>query len=311
MKTKMERGKLKIPPESRGMRTDRFLAGKLSEYSRAYLQKLIKNGNVLADGKAVTSPKAPLRATEITIDFPEEKTMKLMGENIPLEILFEDDGIMVINKPPGMVVHPAAGNWSGTLVNALIGRDDEFLEEMTGDGLRPGIVHRLDKDTSGCLVAAKNPRSKYRLSAMFQARKIEKIYAALTYGCPPLEQGRVETLIGRHPVKRKKMAVVERNGRNAVTLYRVLKRGHLRGFPVAFTEVRILTGRTHQIRVHMAYKKAPVLGDAIYGGRQKISAPRQMLHAWKLKFKHPLTGHPLSFESPFPEDFSGLLSEMK
>lgn len=286
-----------------GERLDHFLACAVPEYSRSFFQKLIKSGKVKYGSVDSPETKCTVRKdVKVSIDMPVEEKKNLTGEDIPLDVIYEDDDMLVVNKAPGMVVHPAAGNWDGTVVNALLGRDEEFAEKME-DGSRPGIVHRLDKDTSGCLIIAKNPSAQFQLAKLFQERKIKKTYAAIVCGVPPKNEDKIITKIGRHSVNRKKMAVVHKGGRLAVTKYEVVKRGKIEKVPVSLLEVQIETGRTHQIRVHLAYKHLPILGDRVYGGKQDIEAPRQMLHAWKIAFPHPKTGEMMEIEAPFPEDF--------
>lgn len=233
------------------------------------------------------------------------------AEHIPLDILYEDDALLVINKPAGMVVHPAAGNYTGTVVNALLGRDQEILEEFDeADSMRPGIVHRLDKDTSGCLVIAKNGNAMHKLSRSFADREVSKTYMAIVAPAPKVMAAEIRTQIGRNPGNRKKMAVVRSGGRDAVTIFNVVRRGKIGPNSAALLKVRILTGRTHQIRVHMSHYGSPIIGDALYGGNSRIAAPRQMLHAWKLSFPHPVTKEMLSFESPFPADFQEYMDQI-
>ena len=253
---------------------------------------------------------------KIGINWPVEHNCEVpMGESFCYNILFEDNDLIVIDKPTGIVVHPAAGNWDGTVVNALIGRNDDFIEKFAGETdklimQRPGIVHRLDKDTSGCLVIAKNILSRQRLSASFASRNVKKTYSALSYGVPAQNRGKITTLIGRHPINRKKMAVVHKNGKEAITLYKVEKMGIIDGVSVALLNVNILTGRTHQIRVHLAHIKLPVLGDKVYGGNQKLIAPRQMLHAREIVFPHPVTKKSISVTCPYPDDFQYYLNQL-
>jgi 23S rRNA pseudouridine1911/1915/1917 synthase len=293
-----------------GERLDHFLACAIPEYSRSFFQKLIKGGKIKYGSDDCPETKCTVRkGVNISIEMPEEKKKNLTGEDIPLDVIYEDEDMLVVNKAPGMVVHPAAGNWDGTVVNALLGRDGEFAEKLE-DGSRPGIVHRLDKDTSGCLIIAKNPASQFQLAKLFQERKIKKTYAALVCGFPPKNKEKIITKIGRHPVNRKKMAVVHKNGRLAVTKYEVIKRGRIENVPVSLLEVQIETGRTHQIRVHLAYNHLPILGDKVYGGKQTVEAPRQMLHAWKISFPHPKTGELMEIESPFPDDFISTENEI-
>jgi 23S rRNA pseudouridine1911/1915/1917 synthase len=302
-----------ISPEQAGNRLDRLLAEQVTEYSRSSLQRLIKDGMVSLNGSVCTVPRTLLASGDLLrLEIPPEKSLEIQAEDIDLEIIFEDESMLVINKPPGMVVHPAAGNWSGTVVNALLGRDENFQDNLkNSDNFRPGIVHRLDKDTSGCLIIAKNESSMFKLAKAFADRQTSKTYAALVRGCPSPAKQQITTLIGRHPVSRKKMAVVERNGKEAVTVYNTLKTGRLHDISVSFLEVKILTGRTHQIRVHMAHCKTPILGDVVYGGKQPFEVPRQMLHAWKLSIPHPVSGEIVSFEAPIPPDFQSLLDSLK
>ena len=307
---------LVVPSDELAIRLDLFLSMKISDYSRSYLQKLIKNGSVLLNDTVKKTPKTMVSSGDkISIDWPVEDNFEIpKGEDFSYTVLFEDEDLIVIDKPSGVVVHPAAGNRNGTIVNALIGRDDSFAENLADESndilsrQRPGIVHRLDKDTSGCLVIAKNVLSKQRLSESFASREMKKTYSALTYGIPEKYTGEIKTLIGRHPVNRKKMAVVKENGKEAITLYKVDKTGKVGGISVSLLNVNILTGRTHQIRVHLAYIKSPVLGDKVYGGHQKINPPRQMLHARKIAFSHPMTGKIVSITCPYPEDFQSYLN---
>ncbi len=303
--------KLQVEAAHAGTRLDLLLAGLLPDCSRAYLQKLIKNGAVRCGDAVCTAQRLPAKTGDkIVIEIAEAESSVPVGENIALPVLYEDDSLLVINKPPGMVVHPGAGNHTGTVVNALLGRNPELADELAMDESRPGIVHRLDKDTSGCLVIAKTPQVQFKLSRSFAEREVGKTYAALVRGIPSPKTEKIVTLIGRHHTNRQKMAVTERNGKEAITIYEVLKSGHLAGVQVSMLSVRILTGRTHQIRVHMAHKGHPVLGDTVYGGTQKLKVPRQMLHAWKLSFPHPETGKIVSFEAPLPGDFSTIMDSI-
>ena len=306
-----------VNADDTGMRLDLFLSAKILDYSRSFFQKLIKNGNVSVDKIVNKIPKKTLSSGMIIdINWPIERNCEIpKGESFSYTILFEDDDLIVIDKPSGIVVHPAAGNWDGTIVNALIGRDSSFIDKFADetdvfDVQRPGIVHRLDKDTSGCLVIAKNILSRQRLSASFAARDVKKTYSALSCGVPRRFKGEITTLIGRHLVHRKKMAVVQKNGKEAITLYRVEKNGKVDGVSIAQLNVNILTGRTHQIRVHLAYIKLPVLGDKVYGGNQKLIVPRQMLHAREIAFPHPTTGKIITVVSPYPEDFECYLNQL-
>ncbi len=302
-----------ITAEEAGTRLDRCLSRLIPGSSRSYLQKLIREGMVRADGAAVDIPRYPVRAgMRIEVDLPEESSPEPSPEPFDFPILYEDDAMLVIDKPAGVVVHPAAGNPAGTVVNALLGRYPQLAEELACGNSRPGIVHRLDKDTSGCLVVARTASAQFKLSGSFAGRETAKTYLALVRGVPKRPSGELSNLIGRHPVNRKKMAVVERCGKIAITRYRTVRTGTIDGVPAALLEVRILTGRTHQIRVHLASIGYPVLGDALYGGAGVSieGLSRQMLHAWKLRVPHPVSGEAMEFTAPIPPDFKNLLDRM-
>jgi 23S rRNA pseudouridine1911/1915/1917 synthase len=233
----------------------------------------------------------------------------ISAEPFEFNILFEDQHFLVIDKPAGVVVHPAPGNHEGTVVNALIGRypsmAQDFAEE---DGSRPGIVHRLDKDSSGCLAVAKNVEAKFKLGAAFADRKTGKTYLAICRGIPRQVSGELKTLIGRHPINRQKMAIVERNGKEAHSEYRVIAQKTIDNIPLALVEVKIYTGRTHQIRVHLSSIGLPIIGDTLYGNRNCTfpGVERQMLHAWKLALPHPASGEMMTFTSPIPDDMAAI-----
>lgn len=296
-----------------GTRLDRCLSRLIPGSSRSYLQKLIKDGLVSSNGDILDIPRYPVRAgMVITVRLPEESGNEPVAEPFEFPILYEDDVMLVIDKPAGVVVHPAAGNPSGTVVNALLGRYPQLMDEMACQNSRPGIVHRLDKDTSGCLCIAKTASAQFKLSTAFASRDTSKTYIALVRGVPVKSQGEIITLIGRHPVNRQKMAVVERNGKQAITRYSLISSGIVDGAEISLLHVKILTGRTHQIRVHLASIGHPVLGDALYGGsRTAVSgADRQLLHAWKLELPHPSTGEMIRFQAPVPEDMQFIISKM-
>ena len=300
-----------VPEQFAGMRLDLCLVRFCPERSRRRIQSLIESGHVRMDGTPCTRPKTPVAAgagLEMENVPDELPPQEALPENIPLEVLYEDDSLLAINKAPGMVVHPAIGNWTGTLVNALLGRGSGSFGEM--DPLRPGIVHRLDKDTSGCLVVAKTPKALTRLSDAFAERKTAKTYLAVVYGHLIPKEGEIRTLIARHPVDRKRRAVVAEGGKEAHSAYKVVREGKIDGIPASLVEVRIFTGRTHQIRVHMSHIGHPLAGDAMYGGAKHLPAPRQMLHAWKLSLPHPETGEPLELEAPPPDDFTAYLAKL-
>ena len=302
---------LQVPGQFAGLRLDLCLARFCPDRSRRRIQRLIEDGHVRLNGAACTRCRTAVSAGD-TIEMenvPEElPPQEAEPENIPLDVLYEDDSLLAVNKAPGMVVHPAVGNWSGTLVNALLGRGSGEFGEM--DPLRPGIVHRLDKDTSGCLVVAKTPQALSRLADAFAERKTSKTYLAVVWGHPVPEEGEIRARIGRHPVDRKRRTVVKEGGKEAHSAYKVVRKGYIGGIPASLVEVRIFTGRTHQIRVHMSHIGHPLAGDEMYGGAKRLPAPRQMLHAWKLTLPHPQTGEMLSLEAPPPEDFTAFAARI-
>ena len=302
-----------VPPDAAGTRLDRCLSRLIPDSSRMYLQKLIKAGAVLCDGCRCTLPRFPVApGMHVAVTMPETvpEDAPPAPDEFDYPILYEDDWMLVIDKPAGVVVHPAAGNREGTIVNALVGRYPHWLETF-GTGSRPGIVHRLDKDTSGCLVVAKTPEAQFKLSTAFAERRTAKTYLALVRGMPVKTSGELIGMIGRHPVNRQKMALVERGGKPAVTRYRCLGGGSYHNTQVALLAVNILTGRTHQIRVHMASLGHPVLGDELYGGVRGVESPppRQMLHAWRIILPHPADGHVLTVVSPLPTPMCEALAE--
>ncbi len=297
-----------VPFELDGFRLDIALNRLMPECSRSFVQKMIKSGAVQCGDEVVTAPKSAVKnGMRITAAIPDDEPPELKAADFNFEILYEDSAMLVINKPSGVVVHPAAGNREGTVVNALLGRYPEMQERTDCDETRPGIVHRLDKDTSGCLIIARTAAAQYRLGAAFANRETEKYYLAIVRGIPKTPDGKIESLIGRHPVNRQKMAVVERNGKNALTSWTLLSDGKLPdGTAVSMLKVRIYTGRTHQIRVHLSHIGFPVLGDAVYGGAAGRTAgvERQMLHAWRLTLPHPSSGKKTTFTAPPPPDFA-------
>ena len=279
------------------LRLDQFLAKRFPEYSRSRVQQLIRSGYVRLN-EQTTRPRQIVRSGDkIDLTEPPVEKIDARPESIPLDILFEDEDIIVINKPAGLVVHPGAGQREHTLVNALL----NHCATLSGIGgkERPGIVHRLDKETSGCLVAAKNDVAHRELSKQFAARTVEKIYLALVAGELRKAAGVIEEKIGRHPVHRKRMRVTSGRGRSAKTEYRVIRSGE----QASLIECRLHSGRTHQIRVHLHHLGHEVLGDKVYAPRFAKNFPRQMLHAWKLGFHHPRTGELKNFEAPSPADF--------
>jgi 23S rRNA pseudouridine1911/1915/1917 synthase len=286
-------------------RLDAFLAAAVPEVSRSQWKSLIENRLVSVNGEPCKPNHTLRKGDAVAWSIPAEGPAEAQPEDIPLDVLFEDAAVLVLNKPPGLVVHPAAGNPAGTLLNALLFHDPIF------QGLeRAGIVHRLDKDTSGAMVVAKSEPALAELRRQFKARETEKEYLALVWGAPP-ESGRIETLVGRHPVHRKKQAVLKEGGREAVSKFQTLEQFE----ETALLQVGIETGRTHQIRVHMAHLGHPVVGDSVYGRARKNKLPqkpqRQMLHAAKLSFNHPETGKRLSFEAPLFDDMRQLLERVR
>ena len=296
----------RVLPEQAGMRLDQCAAALADGISRTRIQRAIASGNMTLNGVVCTVPRTVVaEGDELVFEIPEEPAPEhVTPERIPLNILYEDEALMVIDKPAGMVVHPAAGNYTGTVVNALLGRSREIAEEFeeTGDPFRPGIVHRLDKDTSGCLLVAKSARAMDRLCRMFAERKVMKTYAAIVAPCPKVAAAEIRTQIGRHPVNRKKMAVVQRGGKEALTRFTVMRKGRIGSVSAALLQVRILTGRTHQIRVHMNHIGHPLPGDYLYNPDYRL-IKRQALHSCRLTFCHPISGKPMDFTAPIPDDF--------
>ncbi|MFT4549598.1 MAG: 23S rRNA pseudouridine1911/1915/1917 synthase [Verrucomicrobiales bacterium] len=281
-----------------GKRLDRFLAENATELSRSRLQALIKEGAITLNSKGAKPRQSLSLGDQIVVKIPDPTPAEALPEDIPLDVLFEDEHLLVVNKDSGLVVHPAAGNWDGTLVNALLHHCRGRLASIGGVE-RPGIVHRLDKDTSGCLVVAKTDAVHQSLTEQFSSRQVSKFYLAVVKGRPPMDSGHLENQIARDPRNRQKMTVVmPPAGKLAITDYRVV-------MPMAdssLVECELHTGRTHQIRVHMRELGHPILGDPIYA-KNSAGAPRLMLHAWKLGFKHPDSGEDLAFQSPIPDAF--------
>jgi 23S rRNA pseudouridine1911/1915/1917 synthase len=283
------------------VRLDQFLAKRLPEFSRSRLQQLIRDGFVRLNNSASRPRQIVRGGDKIELTEPPLEKIETLPEAIPLKILFEDDDLIVINKPPGLVVHPGAGHREHTLVNALL----NHCATLSGIGgkERPGIVHRLDKETSGCLVVAKNDVTHRDLSRQFAARTVEKIYLALVAGKLRKPAGVIEERIGRHPVHRKQMSATTLRGRAAKTEYRTVRSSD----GATLVECRLHSGRTHQIRVHLRDLGHPVIGDKVYAPRLAKDFPRQMLHAWKLGFRHPRTEEWKSFEAPLPDDFAAAI----
>ena len=289
-------------------RIDKFLSVQMEELSRSYVQKLIKDGNVKVDGKAVKANYKLSYDEWIQVTIPDLTAPDIVPENIPLDILYEDEDILIVNKPKGMVVHPAAGHYSGTLVNALMYYCGNCLSGINGI-MRPGIVHRIDMDTTGSLLVCKNDFAHQNLAEQLKVHSIKRVYHAIVHGNIKEDSGTINEPIGRHPTERKKMCVNHQNGREAVTHYKVLERfGNY-----TYIACKLETGRTHQIRVHMASIHHPLLGDRVYGP-QKCPFPElqgQTLHAKVLGITHPRTGEYLEVDAPLPVYFERLLQKLR
>ena len=295
---------LVVEKEAARVRLDQFLARELPKFSRSRIQELIRK-ELITVNDSPARPRYLVRAGDrIVLTEPPLEKIEIEPQAIPLDVLYDDDDLVVINKPAGLVMHPGAGQPDRTLVNALLHR----FPALSGIGgkERPGIVHRLDKETSGCLVVAKNDEAHRGLSAQFAERNVEKIYLAIIAGKLRRIAGTIKEEIGRHPVNRQRMSVRSGRGREAKTEYRVV----ISSNEMTLVECRLHSGRTHQIRVHLQHIGHPVLGDKVYGGRFSKVFQRQMLHAWKLGFEHPRTGERKNFEAPLPEDFQKALKSL-
>ena len=297
---------MKIIVENNGERLDKYISEKNSELSRAMVQKLIEDKQILVNNKLQKASYKVQVEDEIAINIPEVKETGLKSQDIPLDVIYEDEDILVVNKPKGMVVHPAVGNPDGTLVNAVMAHCDGNLSGIGGK-LRPGIVHRLDKDTSGLIIVAKNDKAHIKLSEQIQNREVKKVYLALVRGIIPENEATINMPIARSNKDRKKMAV-DKKGKVAITHFKVIKRFE----KYTYLEVTIETGRTHQIRVHMAEIGHPVVGDYTYSnGKNEFNVEGQMLHAKSLDFIHPITGKKIHLEAPLPEYFKEILNKLE
>lgn len=295
-----------VEEDMKGTRLDVVLSLVIEEASRNHLQKLIDIGRVEVNGDSAVSKKYKVKTGDkVKITIPEPVHLNVLPEDIPIDIVYEDEDVLVVNKPKGMVVHPAAGNYTGTLVNAIL-YHCKTLSSINGV-IRPGIVHRIDKDTSGLLMIAKNDTAHRSLAEQLSAHSITRAYRAIVYNNFQSDEGTVDAPIGRDPKNRLKMAVTPINGKGAVTHYRVLQRFG----SFTYIEARLETGRTHQIRVHMAHINHPLLGDAVYGPKKKaLGVETQMLHAKLLGFRHPRTGKYMEFDSPLPQEFAAVIKKL-
>ena len=291
-----------------GIRIDRYLSEMNEELSRSYIQKLLKEQKITVNGSAVKANYKVQEGDEISVAVPDIKEPDILPEDIPLDILYEDNDVLIVNKPKGMVVHPSAGHTSGTLVNAIMFHCKDNLSGINGV-LRPGIVHRIDKDTTGALLVCKNDNAHRNLAEQLKEHSIRRRYRAIVAGVLKEDEGTIEGPIGRHPIDRKKMAVNEKNGKPAITHYKVLERfGNY-----TYMQFQLETGRTHQIRVHMASIGHPLLGDTLYSsGRSPFKHLQgQTLHAKTIGFVHPKSGEYMEFSAPLPEYFDNLLKLLK
>ena len=290
-----------------GERIDKYLTNEMTDFSRSYIQKLIKDGHVSVNGKIVKANYKLSYDELVAVEIPDLKEPDIVPENIPLDILYEDQDILIVNKPKGMVVHPAAGHYSGTLVNALMYHCGDSLSGINGV-MRPGIVHRIDMDTTGSLLICKNDRAHQHLAEQLKVHSIKRIYHAIVHGNVKEDHGTIDAPIGRHPIERKKMSINQQNGREAVTHYTVLERYG----DYTYIACQLETGRTHQIRVHMASIRHPLVGDLVYGP-QKCPFPNlqgQTLHAKILGIEHPTTGEYMEFDAPLPDYFTKLKNKL-
>lgn len=296
---------MRILCDREGVRLDAFLAEADLGLTRSALQKLLESGAVTVSGKAVKKNYKTRSGDEIELKLPEPEPLEILPEDIPLDIRYEDGDVIVLNKPKGLVVHPAPGHWTGTLVSGLMYHCRDSLSGINGV-LRPGIVHRIDMDTSGLLIVAKNDFAHQALAEQLKDHTLSRIYEAVVVGNIREDSGTIDAPIGRHPVDRKKMAVTEKNSRSAVTHFEVIARypgyTHLR--------LRLETGRTHQIRVHLSWRNHPIVGDMVYGRGKELGLTSQCLHARALSFRHPRTGETVTVTSELPEYFSGVLKKL-
>lgn len=304
---KMQSKVIELTAEVSDKRIDAWLSGKVGDYSRTYIQKLVEDGSVTVNSGTVRTNYKLKEGDLVRIAIPAPEKLDVCAEDIKLDILYEDNDIVVVNKPRGMVVHPAAGNYTGTLVNALMEHCKGSLSDINGI-IRPGIVHRIDKDTSGVLVVAKNNSAHEKLSEKLKDHDIQRIYIAVVEGIIREDSGKIDASVGRHPVERKRMSVSTKNGRRAVTHFKVLERFS----DATLVECRLETGRTHQIRVHMSFIGHPLIGDTVYGRKKQAPGIKgQALHARLLGFVHPATEEFMEFTAEPPEDFKQLVERLR
>lgn len=293
-----------VPAEAHGARLDKFVSAQRSDLSRAFVQTLIGAGHIQVGGAARKPNYAVKTGESIVLNIPPPTKTALAAQDIALDLLYEDDALLVVNKPAGMVAHPAVGHPSGTLANAVLGHAPEIV---TGNAERPGIAHRLDRDTSGIMLVAKTDAALRALQAQFAARRVHKTYLALAHGDVRTPEGKIDAPLGRDPHDRKKMAIVTcGRARDAITIFRVLARNA----KYSLLQIEPETGRTHQIRVHLAFLKHPVVADAMYGKRKNdLGLTRQFLHAWRIAFAHPVTGEACAFQVAPPADLQNALRQ--
>ena len=297
-----------VMEEQEGERLDKFLSMIYPDTSRSFFQKLIKEQGVLVNDKAEKASYRMSFEDVVTIYFPDAVETTIEPEDIPLDILYEDDDLLIVNKPKGMVVHPSAGHYSGTLVNAIMYHCKDSLSGINGE-IRPGIVHRIDMDTTGSLIVCKNDNSHVNIAEQIKVHSVNRVYEGIVHGNVKEDEGTIEGAIGRHPVERKKMAINEKNGKPAITHYKVLERfGNY-----TYMQFKLETGRTHQIRVHMSSIGHPLVGDALYSSGKSAfkNLEGQTLHAKTIGFIHPTTGEYMEVNAPLPEYFEKLLSQLK
>ena len=303
----MEPVRLTVPSEGGGVRLDSFLAASLPELTRSAAARLIETGQVTVDGRTASKSARLYGGEAVEVALPEPEAIEALPQEIPLDVAYEDGDVIVVNKPAGLVVHPAPGHPDGTLVNALLYHCGDSLSGV-GGALRPGIVHRIDRDTSGLIIAAKNDAAHQSLAAQLQDHTLARTYECIVTGSLREEAGAVDAPIGRHRTDRKKMAVTDRGGKRAVTHWEVLER-----FPgYTYVRCRLETGRTHQIRVHMAYIGHPIYGDTVYGAKKPVPGlTGQCLHAVGLRFVHPRTGEQVEVSCPLDEEFAAVLEKLR